>query len=89
MDKKGLLDFVVGQNVSVTDLIEENASLKAELKAAAQKYYEMGRNSAMRKNKSGCVCKFDEEDNIIELCSAHSEYIKAELEKFRLTRQGN
>ena len=45
------------------------------MKLDFQRGYEMGRDSAMRKNKSGCCCKFDEDDYIIELCYAHRIYI--------------
>ena len=27
-------------------------------------------------NPSGCCCKFDKDDNIIELCKAHADYFK-------------
>ena len=39
------------------------------------KAWEAGRDSVLRKNKSGCCCKFDEEgDEILELCMAHKQY---------------
>jgi len=45
-------------------------------KLTPQQIYDMGRDSAMRKNKSGCCCKFNEDDEIIELCYAHKIYFE-------------
>ena len=49
--------------------------------------YEMGRDSAMRKNKSGCCCKFDENDEIVELCYAHKLYFEDIIKKLKEVRQ--
>jgi len=46
------------------------------MKLDFQRGYELGRDSAMRKNKSGCCCKFDEDDEIVELCFAHKIYFE-------------
>ena len=40
-------------------------------KKAFSEGYELGKNSRIGLNKSGCVCVFDEKDNIIEPCKAH------------------
>ena len=64
--------------IGITDKIlalwnEEKRQLIAE-------WFEKGRNSIMRKNQSGCVCKLDEEgENIIELCGLHADYFNALL----------
>ena len=50
-------------------------------------WFDRGKDAAQRNNKSGCCCKFDENDDIVSLCAAHEELIgemKAELERARL-----
>ena len=42
-----------------------------EKREAFSKGYKLGKNSRIGLNKSGCVCVFDEGDNIIEPCNAH------------------
>jgi len=42
-------------------------------KAAFKEGYELGKNSRIGLNKSGCVCIFDENDNIVESCKAHAD----------------
>jgi hypothetical protein len=42
----------------------------------ASKWYEKGRESVLRKNKSGCCCLFNEDDEIVSLCAAHKEYFE-------------
>lgn len=39
-------------------------------------WFEKGRQSVLRKNKSGCCCLMDENDNIVSLCEAHKNYIQ-------------
>jgi len=41
-----------------------------------KKMFDKGKAAAQRQNKSGCVCRFDGDDNIIELCKAHADYFK-------------
>ena len=41
-----------------------------------EKWFQKGIEAAQRQNKSGCCCRFDENDNIIELCAAHKEYFE-------------
>ena len=38
--------------------------------------FRKGQESVLRKNNSGCCCKFDEDDTIVELCAAHADYVK-------------
>jgi hypothetical protein len=61
------------------DALKDYPKVKAE-------WFKNGRESILRKNKSGCCCLFDEEDNIVSLCDAHRELVEkaeAKLEKFR------
>ena len=38
------------------------------------KRWQAGKDSALRKNRSGCCCKFDEDDmEVVALCAAHVE----------------
>jgi len=39
-----------------------------------EKWFNKGIEAAQRQNRSGCCCRFDENDNIISLCAAHKEY---------------
>ena len=37
--------------------------------------FKAGRKAALlSKNTSGCACVFDDDDNLIEVCKAHSEW---------------
>ena len=36
-------------------------------------------------NPSGCCCRFDENDNIIELCKAHADYFEKRRTSCRKT----
>jgi hypothetical protein len=38
------------------------------------KGFRMALDAIYRKNPSGCCCKFDENDEIVELCAAHKAY---------------
>jgi hypothetical protein len=44
--------------------------------------FNAGKNATLRRNPSGCCCKFTDEkegEDIISLCAAHKEYIEAAL----------
>ena len=43
-------------------------------------WFKKGQNSVLRKNKSGCCCIIDDNDNIISACGAHAERLKKHLE---------
>lgn len=56
--------------------------MKKAWNASFAKGFEAGKNSILRKNKSGCCCKFAEDgETILELCDAHKEYIKQFITK--------
>ena len=38
------------------------------------KWFEKGRNSVKRQNKSGCCCIIDDDDIIVSACGAHAEW---------------
>ena len=40
-----------------------------------------GRESVLRKNKSGCCCIIDDNDVVISVCGAHQELIEEALKK--------
>ncbi len=39
-------------------------------------WFEKGRKAVLRRNKSGCCCEFNEQDEIVSLCGAHQEYFE-------------
>lgn len=41
------------------------------------KWFEKGRQSVKRTNKSGCTCIIDDNDKIISACGAHAEWKEA------------
>ena len=41
--------------------------------------FSRGRASVYRENKSGCVCVFDDDQNIISVCDAHRDLIEDAL----------
>ena len=43
--------------------------------------FDRGLKAAQRQNKSGCACRFDGNDNIIELCKAHSDYFERMMKR--------
>ena len=49
---------------------EENKAWKD----AFTKGYEMGKNSRIGLNKSGCVCTFDEQGKVATPCQAHLDW---------------
>ena len=45
-------------------------------------WFEKGRNSILRQNRSGCCCKFNEEDTeIVSVCEAYKELINTKVAK--------
>lgn len=56
-----------------------------KLSELINKWFQKGVESVLRNNESGCVCKFHENDNIIELCMAHKQYYE---EKFKQEKKG-
>lgn len=40
-------------------------------------WFMRGRKSVLRENKSGCCCIIDDNDNIIEACGAHQEWMES------------
>ena len=50
-------------------------------KSAFAAGYEMGKSSRIGLNGSGCVCVFDDDDKIVELCKAHADLIRKGVEK--------
>jgi hypothetical protein len=38
------------------------------------KWYKRGQNSIKRKNKSGCCCIIDDNDEVVSACGAHKEW---------------
>jgi len=47
-------------------------------------WFEKGRNSILRQNRSGCCCKFNEEDTeIVSVCEAHKELINTKIAKLK------
>lgn len=57
--------------------LEQSDVVEAKTVPDYSRGWKAGRNSVLRKNKSGCVCKFDEDgETIIDLCGAHSDYMK-------------
>ena len=38
------------------------------------KWYEKGRESVKRQNKSGCCCIIDDDDIVVSACGAHAEW---------------
>ena len=43
------------------------------------KWFVKGQNSVWRKNKSGCTCIIDDNDNIIQVCGAHENWLAIAL----------
>ena len=41
--------------------------------------FKAGHEATLRKNPSGCVCKFDEDDNLVEMCAAHKRILEERL----------
>ena len=71
--------------VALEYMTSQYAALKEEKGKLISEWFEKGRKSVLRTNKSGCCCEFDEaEDEVVSLCAAHAEYFreqKAVLEK--------
>lgn len=47
-----------------------------------------GRESVYRKNDSGCVCVFDDNDSVIKVCGAHQEMIEEALKGIKHGKGG-
>ncbi len=41
-----------------------------------EKWYKLGQDSIKRKNKSGCVCELNDNDEVVSACQAHLEWKK-------------
>ena len=51
-------------------------------------WFEKGRNSILRQNRSGCCCKFNEEDTeIVSVCEAHKELINTKIAKLKAEKE--
>jgi hypothetical protein len=50
--------------------------LKKEKAILIKKWFKQGQMSAKRKNKSGCCCIVNDEDEIESLCGAHDAYVQ-------------
>ena len=44
------------------------------------KWFKKGQMTVLRRNKSGCCCIIDDNDNIISACGAHQEWLEKHLE---------
>ena len=47
----------------------------------AAKWFEKGRMSVKRTNKSGCVCIIDDNDEVVSVCGAHKNWLEREIGK--------
>lgn len=54
------------------EILKEDGDSEAAL---ISKWFEKGRESVLRTNKSGCCCIIENDDTVTELCAAHKEYI--------------
>jgi len=52
-------------------LRQRNAELQQKLDCECARGFKAGHEAILRKNPSGCCCKFDEDDNLVEMCAAH------------------
>ena len=41
--------------------------------------FKKGQKSILRKNKSGCCCIIDDNDNVISVCGAHQQWLEDHL----------
>lgn len=59
--------------------VKEKYNLKTEnarLKHEASKWFQKGRESVLRENRSGCCCKLDEDGNeLLEPCLLHEQWL--------------
>lgn len=69
----GMLEATEGHYVLFSDHESAVASCRKE-------WFDKGRNSVLRDNKSGCCCLFNEQDEIVSVCMAHKELL-AEKDK--------
>ena len=69
------MDYVMRELESRMDFAEERLN-NLECHPSRNKMFNKGLKAAQRQNKSGCACRFDKDDNIIELCKAHADYFK-------------
>ena len=53
---------------------EENNKLRA-------KWFEKGQMSMKRKNKSGCCCIIDDNDEVVSVCGAHKTWMEEQCQK--------
>jgi len=59
-------------------------SIKGGVTSIESEWFEKGRNSILRQNRSGCCCKFNEEDTeIVSVCEAHKELINTKIAKLK------
>jgi hypothetical protein len=81
-----------GENHSMEDHIHKIGNMYVNLKEALEKDktpdfargFNAGREAVLRRNPSGCCCKFTDEkegEDIVSLCEAHKEYVEATLAK--------
>jgi len=55
------------------------AELQQKLDCEYARGFKAGHEATLRKNPSGCVCKFDEDDNLVEMCAAHRAILEERL----------
>ena len=67
--------------------IEKVYCLMSKLsKSIEEIWFEKGRMSVLRKNKSGCCCIIDDDDNVVSVCDAHKQWLSDQI--FRLDKIG-
>jgi hypothetical protein len=60
----------------VANLIKKVEKLQKERPKLIKKWFTQGQLSAKRKNKSGCCCIINDNDEIESLCGAHEDYVQ-------------
>ena len=47
----------------------------------ASEWFKKGQESVLRKNESGCVCKLDDDGNVVSACEAHMEWLEGKIKE--------
>jgi len=74
--------------IKAADKIETLEAENARLKQENSKWFEKGRESVLRDNRSGCCCKFDEDESeLLEPCLLHKEWAEKEVRQIKCENQ--
>lgn len=58
----------------IDDLKEEIKYYRDRFNQRFAEGFKKGQESVKRKNKSGCCCIIDDEDNVVSACGAHAQW---------------